>query len=131
MTFPPGASVSAADLFTSIRRAGELLTELSNELEPALERAASVEQGQLALLDRDHQPDGFIPTAARAAKWAAEVLDPLSRLLHLASAPPYFVMQDDIQKRIINDLQEQVRHLQGQVDKLKDLALEGIPPTHN
>jgi hypothetical protein len=108
-----------------------LLTDLANELEPALERAAALEQGQLALLARDTESDRLSNSAINTARWASEVLDPLSRLLHLASSPPYFVMQDDIQKRIISDLQNQVRDLQLEVDKLKDIAIQQSHPTAN
>jgi len=120
MTSQP--SMTAADLFGALRKAGELLTHLVEEMEPALERAAAVSAGQLSLLALD-SPEGQREVAERTAAWARDVLDPLERLLGYAASPPYLTAQDDIQKRIIRDLREEVASLRERVGMLKRLVL--------
>ena len=117
-------SVTAADLLVALKRSGELLTTLVDDLEPSLERAAAVSAGQLSLIDSD-APARQREVAERTAAWAREVLEPLERLLGVAAAPPYLVAQDDIQKRIIRDLREEVSRLRDQVSVLKTVALDG------
>lgn len=121
MTTQPG--ITAADLFLAIRRAGELLTHVVEEMEPALERAAAVSAGQLSLLQSD-APQTQREVAERTAAWAREVLDPLERLLGLAAAPPYLAAQDGVQKRIIRDLREEVASLRERVAMFKGLVLQ-------
>ena len=128
MTTQPGISVAV--LFSAIRRASELLTGVVAVLEPALERAAAVSAGQLSLLDGETTGSQREVTD-RIATWASEVLEPLERLLGLASASPYLVAQDDIQKRIIRDLREEVARLHDQVSLLKAVALDGLARSPN
>ena len=116
-------TMTAADLFSALRRAGELLTNLVQEMEPALERAAAVSAGQLSLLALD-APEAQREVAERTAAWARDVLDPLERLLGYAASPPYLAAQDDIQKRIIRDLREEVASLRERVGMLRKLVLE-------
>jgi hypothetical protein len=99
-------------------------------LEPALERAAAVSAGQLSLLDGESTGSQREVTG-RIAEWASEVLEPLERLLGLASASPYLVAQDDIQKRIIRDLREEVARLHDQVSLLRAVALDGLARSPN
>ncbi len=128
MTTQPGISVAV--LFGAIRRASELLTGVVAVLEPALERAAAVSAGQLSLLDGESTGSQREVTG-RIAEWASEVLEPLERLLGLASASPYLVAQDDIQKRIIRDLREEVARLHDQVSLLRAVALDGLARSPN
>ncbi len=122
MTAQP--SLTAADLFVALKRSGELLTQLASDLEPALERAAAVFAGQLSLLDGESHGTPQ-EVADQAETRAREVIEPLERLLGLASAPPYLVAQDDIQKRIIRDLREEAASLHDQVSLLRAVALDG------
>ena len=48
MATQPG--ITAADLFIALKRAGELLTLVVEEMEPALERAVAMSAGQLSLI---------------------------------------------------------------------------------
>ncbi|MBT18325.1 MAG: hypothetical protein CL889_05075 [Dehalococcoidia bacterium] len=121
MATQPG--ITAADLFIALKRAGELLTLVVEEMEPALERAVAMSAGQLSLIASE-APSGQHQLVQRTADWAKDVLDPLERLLGLASAPPYAAAQDEIQKRIIADLREEVTSLRARVNTLKARVLE-------
>ena len=123
-------AISPAVLFAAIRRASELLASVVDSLEPVIAQSAAIASGQLALLNQD----GGLPRRElddRVAAWALEVLGPLERLLGLASAPPYLAAQDDIQKRVIRDLQEEVARLRAHLARLEALATGQAAPSEN
>ncbi len=124
------SGITAADLFIALRRAGELLTQVVEEMEPALERAVAMSAGQLSLMVSE-APAGQHQVVQRTADWAKDVLDPLERLLGLAAAPPYAAAQDEIQKRIIADLKEEITSLRARVNTLKTLVLENQASSPN
>ena len=128
MTTRPG--VSAAELFGAIRRASALLSDIVAVLEPALEQAAAVSAGQLMLLERTGTA-AEREVVEKTAAWAREALKPLEHLLTVASAPPYLVAQDDIQKRALRDLQEEATRLREQIVSLKRLLAQSPPPSPN
>ncbi len=123
-------AISPAVLFAAIRRASKLLASVVDSLEPVIAQSAAIASGQLALLDKD----GDLPQRElddHLAAWALEVLGPLERLLGLASAPPYLATQDDIQKRVIRDLREEVAKLRAQLARLETLATTQAAPSEN
>ena len=128
MTTRPG--VSAAELFGAIRRASALLSDIVAVLEPALEQAAAVSAGQLMLLERAGSA-AEREVVEKTAAWAREALAPLEHLLAVASAPPYRVAQDDLQKRMLRDLQEEATRLREQVVALKRLLTQSPPRSQN
>ena len=67
----------------------------------------------------------------KTAAWAREALAPLEHLLTVASAPPYLVVQDDLQKRMLRDLQEEATRLRDQVIILKNLMAQGPARSSN
>ena len=123
-------TVSSAVLFAAIRHASKLLASVVDSLEPVIAQSAAIASGQLALLAQD---DGLPQRELddQVAAWALEVLGPLERLLGLASAPPYLAAQDDIQKRVIRDLREEVARLRAQLAGLETLATGQAAPSEN
>ena len=128
MTTQPG--ISPTELLEGVRHASELLAHLVEQMEPSLERAAAVHAGQLQMMEHD-APELARDAVERAVAWARAILEPLENLLGLAATPPYLVGQDEIQKRIIRDLQDEVLRLRDEVRRLKAIALEGPTASAN
>ena len=128
----------ARDLLEAVERTGEQLADLAQEFRPSLEHVAAIQRGQLLLLDR--RP-AETPSAVlqRLTLWTSLVLDPLQTLLEEASRRPkagatdgsYLIEQDAVQKRMIHDLQTDLRRLRKRIAALDKYLTDGPAPSAN
>lgn len=123
-------SLDPETLIAAVRTAGEEMMTLAAEVERELAHETAVRHGQLVLLERT-AVDPERALERRIARYVAEVLEPLEGVLgavraeRAAVTPGYLHDQDGIQKRMIWDLQGQVRMLRAQVATLRSLILAG------
>ncbi|MBM3940979.1 MAG: hypothetical protein FJ318_08900 [SAR202 cluster bacterium] len=129
------------ELIRLVREAGEQLTQLATEIERAFAAANAMRRGQLSLIDRSAlEPSHGLES--RVARWVAEVLEPLERMLTpvedawttlepTAAAPTYLQDQDLIQKRMIRDLRAEVTALRAQCVRLNAMLMQSPPPAVN